>query len=99
MSTEIETFQELLKVEWEDLIYKDAEVNGFVTVDEREHGQGRWTTYVQTVTRGPSGKHYSWSWERGLTEYQEDYRSSEDVVEVTPVEETVVVVKWMKVEK
>jgi len=98
MSTEIETLQELLKEEWEDLVYKDSEVNGFVTVDEREQGSGRWTTYVQTITRGPSGKHYSWMWERGLTEYQEDYRNVEDVEEVSPVEKTVITIKWVKVD-
>ena len=43
------------------------------TVDEIEHGSGRWTENITTVLELKPDELWAIDWERGLTEYQEDY--------------------------
>lgn len=96
--TEIEQLKALLTGdEWHELTY--GETDGFVYVTSEDGEDRRWLRTVTVITRGPSGQHYSWEYEHGLTENQEDQAPGEyyalKVVPVRLVEETVIVRKWV----
>lgn len=69
---EIDQLAEILTEDYYCLAEKGDSVDeGFETVDVIEGDEGRWMRHMQVITQGPSGQHYRWAWERGLTEYQE----------------------------
>lgn len=80
------TFEE---IGGEDALWDTS--SNFVT--EEDHGDGRWMKYMTTVLKH-EGKFYEVDWQRGLTEYQEDYYPdnneelkevfAQDIVTVTP---------------
>jgi hypothetical protein len=80
-----------------DLTDEGGELAGFVTVSEEEGDESRWQRWMHMVTRGPSGKHYAWTWRRGLTESQDSEYWDEPVQLVERHEETRVVVTWKPV--
>ncbi|MGW1739988.1 hypothetical protein ACWCPQ_14380 [Nocardia sp. NPDC001965] len=67
--TEIEQLKQLLKEDWREVTW--GANAGFVTVAEVDGDEGRWYRHVEVITRGPSGQHYRWEYEQGLTEYQD----------------------------
>ncbi|MEV2222684.1 hypothetical protein AB0E01_22730 [Nocardia vinacea] len=85
--------------DWDRLTEREP-FQGFVWVDEGEYDEGRWHEYLEVITRGPSGQHYAWVYGSPLTEVQEVLTPDEygiEVRRVKPVEETVVVRKWVTV--
>jgi hypothetical protein len=84
---------------WRELSWKGAELEGWETVDIKSLGSGRWSEYFDVITRSPAGNYYKWSYESGLTEYQEDYFAGEPPVRVFEDEETIVVKVWKEAGK
>ncbi|MFD4444898.1 hypothetical protein ACFWPK_34500 [Nocardia sp. NPDC058519] len=86
--------------DWHELTYMDDEgVDGFVFVEDEDGADRRWLRTVTVITKGPSGQHYAWDYEHGLTENQEDQQPGEyyslRLVPVRQVEENVIVRKWV----
>ena len=75
-------------------------VCNFELDDEREVGDNRrWTRSVCSIIE-LGGKHYSITWEEGLTENQENYFYDQPVeVEMSEYEKTIVVREWNPVNK
>ncbi|MFE5290135.1 hypothetical protein ACFRAQ_34650 [Nocardia sp. NPDC056611] len=76
----------------------EGPVAGFEYVDSYVVGKTRWNQCVEVITRGPSGQHYAWTYANPLTELQEVLAPREcglKVRRVKPVEEMVVVRKWV----
>lgn len=55
------------------------------TIEEEGHGDRRWSEYMTTVVQTDDGKFYRVSWDRGLTENQDNTYQDGDVPEVFPV--------------
>lgn len=55
-------------------------------ISQKSLGSGRWTEHMASTVRAADGKYYRISWQRGLTEYQEDEYEDGEVLEVFPVE-------------
>lgn len=79
---------------WTDLRSVGDELGGFVVVETIEDEPRRWSRAVSVITRGPSGTHYRWSFDQGLTEMQDDSILDLDPEIVEQHEETVVVKTW-----
>ena len=79
---------------WSDLRSVGDDLGGFVVVETIEDEPRRWSRAVSVITRGPSGTHYRWSFDQGLTEMQEDSVLDLDPELVEQHEETVVVRSW-----
>ena len=92
---EAEALKQIIEDDSYALISVDDKVEGFTTADVVSHGSGRWNEYIEVITAGPSGKFYSWSYEKGLTESQEDSFDFVEVTEVLRTEVQTVVVKWV----
>jgi hypothetical protein len=82
---------------WIDLRSVGDELGGFVVVETIEEEPRRWSRAVSVITRGPSGAHYRWSFDQGLTELQDDSILDLDPDVVEQHEETVVVRSWRAV--
>lgn len=97
--TEIERLKELLTTgDWLEMTF-EGEVNGFVFVEENSLGSGRWREHWEVITRGPSGAHYRWEYETGLTEECDGTSPSDyglDIEIVVPFKEMVEVTRWVK---
>lgn len=61
--------------------------------DEIEGEEGRWSRAMTTIVKLPGEEYWAIDWERGLTEYQEDYYG-EQPRRVRPVEKVIVVRNW-----
>ena len=60
----------LSEEEAQDLAWGDSEE--YTHIDEEDLGSGRWTEVVRTIVKRDSdGKLFAFTWQRGLTEYQE----------------------------
>jgi len=79
---------------WGDLRSVGDELGGFVVVETVEGDDRRWSRAVAVIARGPSGAHYRWSYDHGLTEVQDDSLLDGDPQLVEQHEETVVVKTW-----
>jgi hypothetical protein len=92
---EIEKLKALLKEDWTEIEHTGE----FKNVDRIDGEDRRWTRTVEVITRGPSGQHYRWEYEHGLTEIQEDMGPGEyyelKIVPVRRVVELVETVKWV----
>jgi hypothetical protein len=80
---------------WQDLTYVGEEIDGFEVIDVIELGENRWSMTTQVALKGPSGEFYTFMYNRGLTENQED----DFLGEVQPVYrqvKTVEVIEWAK---
>lgn len=82
---------------WQDLSEEGCELAGFETVSVEEGDESRWYRFMHAVTRAPSGKHYLWTFQRGLTEYQDSEYFDVAPQLVERHEETRVVVTWKAV--
>lgn len=71
-TAENQQLDQILETEWADLIYEGSEIEGFKTIEVTGNGARRWMEDHTVITRGPSGQHYSWNFDQGLTEMQED---------------------------
>ena len=94
-TSELDQLNEVLEDHWLELSYGTRE--GFQHVEEIEGENRRWTRTNQVIVQGPSGKYYSYLYEEGLTEMQENYFYGDSAVEVEPVEKTVTVKEWKHV--
>lgn len=75
--------------------------DGFEVVHVRQGEDRRWSRTNLVVARGPSGKHYGYDYEQGLTEYQDvdAFNDGEPKpYEVMPVEKTVTITNYVKVD-
>jgi hypothetical protein len=79
---------------WADLRTVGDELGGFVVVETIEGDDRRWSRAVEVIVCAPSGTHYRWSYDSGLTEYQDDDLLDGDPVVVEQHEEEVVVRTW-----
>lgn len=97
--TELDVFKELLKEEWSEFRWADGSDNydGFETLEEIEAGDSRWGTYMDVITKGPSGQLYKWSYFSGATEMQENERMDEDVVPVVAVEKQITITEYKEI--
>lgn len=102
----LEVFVEFLKSsDWRELTFKGDVVTlsegDFKTVERFSVGEGRWVTYENVVTLLPDGRYVRWSFENGLTEYQDDSGPAEygepEITVVTPVEKVITTVEWVPV--
>jgi hypothetical protein len=93
--SELDRLKELLEESWSELEYFE---DGFKNVDRIEGEPRRWTRTIQVITRGPSGQHYRWEYEEGLTENQEDLGPGEyyplKIELVYPFTKTIEVTEW-----
>ena len=80
---------------WGDLMEVGDSLEGFETVEVIEGDDRRWSRYMNVITRGPSGQHYRWGYDHGLTEMQEDCRYDDRIEAVQAIETTVVVRSWI----
>lgn len=80
---------------WSELMSVGDSLEGFETVEVVEGDDRRWSRYMSVITRGPSGQHYRWGYDHGLTEVQEDCRYDDRVEAVQAIETTVVVRSWI----
>jgi hypothetical protein len=67
----------------------------FEIIDEESNGSGRWSEYMTTYLKGPSGQHYAIDWNSGLTEYQENSYDDPRVRKVKPVTKQVTITEWV----
>jgi hypothetical protein len=99
--TETDALAALLRTDWMELRdVEDFDIDGFRTVARIDGENRSWTRTVAVVTRGPSGQHYRWHFEEGLSEDHPDFgpaeRGEPTITPVHPVEETIVVTKWVR---
>ncbi len=79
--------------------FTGEEVGEFVfeyDVETIEGESRRWSRTNQTIIEY-NGKFYSLYWEEGLTENQDNEFEEQDAPEVKQIEETKIVVSWVKV--
>lgn len=92
-------FLKELENDWMELTYEGEGFDGYETVKTIEGDNLRWTRPVEVITRDPEGNFWKWSYEEGLTENQEHigpcYYGEPEVVQVEPVEKTIVVTEWV----
>ena len=70
-----------------------------ITIKEEEGGDhGRWSEYVTVVLETIEGEYYEVWYERGLTEYQENYYESQTARHIKPVKRMIEIVEWEEVE-
>ena len=94
-TTEAEKLAQTIEDDYYALVHIQGHADGFTTVDVLSHGSGRWNEHMQIITQGPSGKFYSWTYESGLTEMQDDNFDYLDITEVLRTEVPTVVVQWV----
>ena len=82
--------EKLTESEIQELIWEFKEV-------ERIEGENRrWSRWVDVIIE-VEGRYFMTGYDEGLTEYQENDYYDSDVVEVKPVEKTIVIKEWKKV--
>lgn len=97
--TEAESLFKFLQEEdgWHALDLKGVVVDGWRTVDVIEGDDRRWSRNVQVITESlATGDFYRWSYEHGLTEYQDHELSDKLPEQVLPVDEVVTIRHWKK---
>ncbi|SKU46684.1 Uncharacterised protein [Mycobacteroides abscessus subsp. abscessus] len=98
---EIDDLKEILTEDSWALSYKGAECDGFEVVHVKQGEDRRWSRTNLVVVRAPSGKHYAYDYEQGLTEYQDVDAFGDGnpkPYEVIPVEKTVTITNYVKVD-
>lgn len=70
----------------------------FKIIDEIEGDETRWSRWIDVVFE-VDNRYFMTGYYKGLTECQEDEYYDEAVIEVKPVEKTVVVKEWEEVKK
>lgn len=93
--TEQQQLEALLEADWKQFAF-GYPPEGWEHVADEEHDSGRWSTFMSTIVRGPSGQLYGFQWDRGLTEYQEHSCEWPDVRKVTAVTKTIVVTEYVE---
>lgn len=94
MTEEQQQLEALLKEDWYELSAKGFELYGFTTVDAISQGKRRWVEGFRAITRGPSGQHYAWVYDSGLTENQDSECWDTSTTLVYPREEVVSIIHW-----
>lgn len=92
--SEIEALKKEVDEYWDSLM-SVGDGDEFVTVDVIEERESRWGTYMNVISRGPSGQLYRWNFFRGATEMQENLREDKTVVPVRAVEEQITITKYV----
>lgn len=72
---------------WLDWI-SDA-YDGWVNVETVEGDDRRWSRWNTVILQSPSGRHWAFGYEHGLTEYQEHYYDGQPPWRVEPYERVV----------
>lgn len=103
--TELEFLKAALEEDYYDLsgegdkIDFDGGEGEFETVSVEEGDARRWAQWIAIVTKTPSGKFYSWGYDRGLTEMQDNEDFDGELTEVFQNIRTVVVVEYSTTKK
>lgn len=87
----------VLDRDWRDLTAVNDHMEGFTVVAIDEGVSRRWSRTDQIIVRGPSGTHYAWYLEVGLTEMQDTDRFDDAIDIVEPHTETITVTTWKAV--
>lgn len=95
--SELESLKAVLNDNWGFLADIGDETDGFTVVEIVEGDARRWSRSDQIIVRGPSGTHYAWYLEVGLTEMQDTDRLDDDIDIVEPHTETITVTTWKAV--
>lgn len=95
---ELESLQTFLKDHWEEVtwcgeVFETEDGLRFENIKDITYAASRWSTPITMITKGPSGQCYSWEWDRGNTELQDNERYSERVLPVRPKEVTTI--EWV----
>lgn len=97
---EVAAFAAILTEDYIELADVGDQVDGFETVERTAGEPRRWFRAITLITRAPSGQHYRWRYDEGLTENQDNEGPAENgeptITPVRAVEETVVVTKWVR---
>ena len=85
-----------------NVVFEDHSDFTDVPDTEKIEDKSRWETFYSKIVKQKStGKYYSIDWSRGSTEYQEhglfDGEDTVELIEVAPVEKTVIVYEPVKV--
>ena len=72
IDTERDALAALLPDNWNKMAQVGVTNSEFTTVATEDYVELKWQMIVRVITRGPSGRHYAWSWKRGLTERDDD---------------------------
>lgn len=83
----------LTEEEVKDIVVSEVGIDGLVIVEENERDTARWTQDIQTIL-SYKGHFYALTWQRGLTEMQENYYDPQIAKEVKEVKKTIVVTEW-----
>ena len=69
-----------------------------IVIEAEESGDhGRWTEYVAIIVKTIEDEYYEIWYERGLTEYQENYYEAQIARQVKPVKRMIEVIEWEEV--
>ena len=103
--TQLETFKKILMEDWYALAYEGDKCDGYTVLKVIEGEDRRWSKLVEVYVQFPDERIFKWSFDSGLTEYQEneypwDYSDSgkwdPEPEEMEKYTETVTVTKFRK---
>lgn len=76
--------EKLTSREVADIVYEDADLD-YEIIEEISDGHGRWMEYMTSIIKLDKDDFYALSWERGLTEYQDNQFDSQVATPMTRV--------------
>lgn len=83
---------------WRSLRSVGDSASGYTVVDEVEGDDRRWSRAITVIVENSSGETFSFIYDHGLTEMQEDeFYGSNSVFRVEKTEKTVVITSWDQV--
>lgn len=69
---QLETFKGILEEDWFALSTEGDECEGYKVLKVEEGELRRWSQNIDTYVEFPDGRIFKWTFDRGLTEYQEN---------------------------
>ena len=84
--------ERLTAKEVRNIVYEDAYLD-YEVIEEISDGHGRWVEYMTSIIELGNGDYYSLSWERGLTEYQDN--EFEDQIAIPVEKKEVITYEWV----
>lgn len=84
----------LSEKEVKDIVVSEVGIDGLVIVEENERDTARWTQDIQTIL-SYKGHFYALTWQRGLTEMQDNYYNPQVAQKVKKVDKIVKVTEWV----
>jgi hypothetical protein len=84
----------LTEEEVKDIVTQATCIDDLALVEENERDTARWTQDIQTIL-SYKGHFYALTWQRGLTEMQENYYEPQVAQKVKKVDKIVKVTEWV----